>query len=185
MRFAIVMVLWVAASCKQPAPTSRSKILNIDSLFNAQIDLLANVSIDKTLRVGDSIFNTKALGVKLAHELEAFRELGQINRPIYNSLYETATTPDKQSNLTVREYQTKTNAPIKSLRLFYLNDISQLKRIEAILSTQDIYQTSEKKITLDFTLLGDTLRLESYGISGSQQYFWSVPRHFSINAVLQ
>jgi hypothetical protein len=185
MRLAILLVLCAAVSCKQPAPPSRSSILNIDSLFNAQINLLDTVSIDKTLWVGDSEFHTKASRVKLIEELEAFQELEQINRPIYKGQYEIATAPDNQSNLTVREYQTKTNAPIKSLRLFYLNDISQLKRIEAILSTQDVYQTSEKKMTLDFTLLGDTLRLESYGISGSQQYFWSVPRHFSINAVVQ
>jgi hypothetical protein len=182
MRFFILAMLIVMAACQSPELPAHSNILNIDSLLNTQAKLLGKVSISKTLKVGDSAFKTQALSVQLLSELEPFRDISQINRPIYQNNYQVTVRPDPQSNLTIKEYHAKKYAPVKSVRLFYLDNLSQLKCLEATLATEDFYQSSEKKLSLDFSLLGDTLKLESYSISGSQLYFWSVPQHFLVKA---
>jgi hypothetical protein len=185
MRFFILLILFLALACQSPETQVQSNILNIDSLLNTQGKLLGKVSLNKTLKVGDSEFKTQPLSVQLLSELEPFREISQVNRPIYKNNYRVTIYPDSQSNLTVKEYRAKSYAPVKSLRLFYLKNLSQLKRLEATLTTEDFYQSSEKNFSLDFSLLGDTLRMESYSISGSQQYFWSVPQHFLVKASIR
>jgi len=184
MRFLFLTILFVTAACQSPEPQVSSHILNIDSLLNTQAKLLDKVSLDKTLKVGESEFKTQ-VSAPLKSELEPFREISQINRPIYQSNYQVTVHPDTQSNLTIKEYRAKNYAPVKLLRLFYLDNLSQLKRLEATLTTEDFYQSSEKNLSLDFSLLGDTLRLESFSISGSQRYFWSIPQHFLVTVGIQ
>jgi hypothetical protein len=182
MRFVFLVMLFVMAACQSTEPPVRSKLLNIDSLLNTQAKLLGTVSLDKTLKVENSEFKIQARSVQLLLELEPFREISQMNRPIYQNNYLVSVHPDTQSNLTVKEFHSKDYAPVKTLRLFYLDNLSQLKRLEATLATEDFYQSSERNLSLDFSLLGDTMKLESYSISGSQRYFWSVPQHFLVKA---
>ncbi len=185
MRFIFLLALIALAACKPPAtPSVQSNILNIDSLLSAQAKLLSTVSIEKTLMVGDSTFQRQTLQVNLEKELELFKEIGQINRPIYQRAYHTSIKPDTQSNLTIKEFQAVEDVPVKTIRLYYLNEPTQLKRLEATVATEDLYQSSEKKLILDFSILGDTVRLKSYGVSGDQQYFLGAPQYFSMSTTI-
>lgn len=171
----IFLLLIVTSACQKPQIVSHSGILNCDSLLDAQLAGLTSMTLDKKLFVNgvefQSITTDKIDWVK---ELEGFRELNQINRPIYRDAYQIKNTPDPQSNLTIQTWTAKTKIPIRILRLFYLENINNIKRLEAEIVFNELYHRSSKKLRLDFTLLGHP-RLESYEISGSQQYFWGAP----------
>jgi hypothetical protein len=185
MRFFFLLVLGLVAACKPVAPPVRSQVLNIDSLIYAQIKNIPVATIEKTIRVNDSTFYSRIINPELKNELVAFQELNLVNRSIYRDSYQLKVESDKQSNLTVKAWTAIKDAPVKSLKLFYLNKMDRLKRIEAELSTNDLYAQSSKKLSLDFNIMGDTVRLETYSLSGMQRYFWSGPRYFSIDAVIR
>lgn len=184
MRFLFLVIIGLVASCKPVARPVRSQILNIDSLLGAQIKMLPVATIEKSIRVNDSVFQFRTVNTELNKELVAFQDLNLVNRSIYRDSYQLTVQPDVQSNLTVRIWTAKRDAPVRSLKLFYLDKPDRLKRIEAELSSQDLYTQSSKKLQLDFSILGDTIRLETYSISGQQRYFWSNPRYFSVDAVI-
>jgi hypothetical protein len=185
MRFAFLIVLGLVASCKPPAPPMRSQFLNIDSLLDAQLKVVQPSAIEKTILVNDSTFRSDETKPALAKELQAFRELGLMSRPIYRDAYQQTVLRDTQSNLMVKTWTAKEDAPVKSLKLFYLDKIDRLKRLEAEFSTTELYTQSNKKLSLDFSILGDTVKLETYSISGMQRYFWSDPRYFSVVATIR
>ena len=186
MRFAcIVFSVSLLMSCQKTVPSTQASILNIDSLLDAQQQRLKNPKADKKIEVNDSIYGLDSAGLNLSKEFEIFRELEQLNLPIYKGGYIVTTHPDVKSNLTVREYRAKTELPILTLRLLYLDQPNKLKRVEAEFVRKDFYSESYKKLQLDFSLLGDTIRLESYHISGVQQYFWGTPNHFSITSIIK
>jgi hypothetical protein len=185
MRCLFLLILGLVAACKPLAPpVVRAHVLNIDSLIDAQIKNTPVTTIEKTIHVNDSTFQSKANKVELKKELVAFQELNLVNRSIYRDSYQLTVESDKHSNLTVKSWIATKDAPVKSLKLFYLDKMDRLKRIEAELSTNDLYAQSSKKLSLDFSILGDTVRLETYSVSGTQQYFWSAPRYFSVDAVI-
>jgi hypothetical protein len=185
MRFLFLLALGLVASCKPAAPPVRSHLLNIDSLIDAQIKNIPVVNIEKTIHVNDSTFYYKVINQELKKEMVAFQELNQANRSIYRDSYLMTVESDKQSNLTVKAWTATKDVPIKSLKLFYLDKLDRLKRIEAELTTSDLYSQSSKNLSLDFSILGDTVRLETYSISGMQQYFWGAPQYFSIAATIR
>ncbi len=185
MRFLFLSILGLVASCKPVVPPVRSQLLNIDSLINAQVRNIRVATIEKTIHVNDSTFYHRVINPELKNELVAFQELNLVNRPIYRDSYQLTVQSDKQSNLTIKSWTATKDAPVKSLKLFYLDKIDRLKRMEAELGTSELYAKSSKKLLLEFSILGDTVRLETYSISGMQQYFWSDPRYFSVDAVIR
>lgn len=185
MRFLFLLITGLVASCKPVAPPLRSKFLNIDSLIDAQIKNVPIATIEKTIQVNDSIFYYRLINQELKKELVAFQELNLVNRSIYRDSYQITVQSDKQSNLTVKAWTATTDAPVKSLKLFYLHKMDRLKSIEAELSTNELYAQSSKMLKLDFSILSDTIRLEAFSISGKQRYFWSTPRYFSVDAVIR
>jgi hypothetical protein len=168
----IFLLLVLLSACQKPQIVSHSGILNCDSLLNAQLAGLTSMTLEKKLSVNGVEFQSTTTGkIDWAKELEAFRELNQINRPIYRDAYQIKNTPDPQSNLTIQIWTAKTKVPIRTLRLFYLEKLNNIKRMEAEIEFNEFYHRSSKTMRLDFALLGHP-RLESYEISGSQQYFW-------------
>jgi hypothetical protein len=185
MRFVFLLTLVLVGSCKAPAPSSPTQLLNVDSLLDAQLKVVQASTIEKTIRVNDSTFRSVETSPALKKEFLAFRELGLMSRPIYRNTYQLTVQPDTQSNLTVMAWTANEEAPVKSLKLFYLNKLDRLKRLEAKLSTTELYTQSNKTLLLEFSILGDTVRLETYSISGRQRYFWGAPQYFSVDAVIR
>lgn len=184
MRFVFLLILGLVAACKPVAPPVQSQFLNIDSLLEAQVNMISKATLEKTIQVDDSVFQARLDIAGLKRDLEVFRELNLMNRSIYRDSYTLSVSPDRQSNLTVKLWTNTTDAPVKSLKVFYLDKMDRIKRIEAELGSRALYAQSGKKLQLDFDILSDTLLLESYSISGSQRYFWGAQRYFSINAVV-
>lgn len=184
-RVAFLFVLLIA--CSPPEKEIASTTINMDSLLHAQAKILSGRGIEKSVSVGDSTFASTKINtsVNWNDALEAFRELGQVNRPIYRHAYEQKETRDSKSNLMIRTWTAKTNVPVSEIKLYYLPGPKRLKRVEAFINMKDFYFTAHRKMILDFTLLGELNQLESYHISGSQKYFWSAEQKFSVNCIVK
>lgn len=183
MRFIpFCIILFVA--CKAPdAKLTTGQFLNMDSLVKAQAGVLIGYGVKKAIHVNDSVFPIKETRkpIDWNKTLEAFQELSQFNRLIYRDAFSTITKKDSKSNLIIRSWEAKTTLPLRSFKLFFLPATQQVKRIEISMQTSDFYYESERKLVMEFSLLGGENRLESYCIAGSQKYFWAQPEHFSIN----
>lgn len=184
MRFLFLCLVTMAA-CKPPVQEAASNIINIDSLLDAQVKVLAAYGIEKSVSVGDSVYLTKAnAAVNWGAELEAFREIGLANRPMYGNAYSKSVARDAQSNLQIVTWAAKSKVPIKQIELYFLPVENRLKRLVATINMEDFYLTTNRTLTLDFSLLGELGRLDSYKISGSQNYFWFEPQKFSVNSIV-
>lgn len=183
----ILFSLLLAAACKAPdGPSHTGQFLNMDSLINEQSKALIGYSVKKDIQVNDSTFATKEFRnvSNWSNELNAFQELNQINRPTYRDAYVLTDAQDLKSNLIIKTWTARTALPLRSFKLYILPTTSQIKRIEAEMVVSDFYYDSDRKLVLDFSLLGAGNRLEAYHISGTQKYFWASREHFSVSGVI-
>lgn len=161
-------------SCQGP-PKTRNELLAIDSLLDAQIKML---TIQKTQLTKEAIINgqtEKSVEVfndstKWAYELDVFRQLNLVNRPIYLSKYEvTEEIKDTNSNLSIRSIDTKETLPIRWLKVFYQDIPSKIKKIEGYYTESNSVFSGSRKLSLEFQDIQGRLSLVKYQIDGGQE----------------
>jgi hypothetical protein len=159
--------------------------LNIDSLVSAQVKDLttANARISKNASLDKmqarSEFNTDSLG--WATELDIFRQLDVINKPSNKDVYRVVDgEKDVNSNLTVRSYQAKNEAPVRLLKLYYYENIKNLKKIEAVFGEKNTLYSTERSLTMGFDEIAGKNTLINYSIDGIQKMLLSDTVHFTI-----
>ena len=184
----LILLTWLALSACNPLEKKLvNDIPSIDSLITAQTSGLKDYTLVKRVSVDDSIFRvvTVRSPINWSKELEPFREISQINRPIYQRAYAQSLTRDRQSNLMIKTWLAKTTLPFHEIKLYYLPNENLLKRVEAHFTVRDFYLTVTKKLVLDFSLLGEVNRLESYHISIVQKHFWAEPEYFYVDGLIK
>lgn len=127
------LLLLLFGSCSQQEKSS-DKIYDFENLIDHQVSQLSQQArvLGKTSQVSGTKSDTTFLpsGAGWRSELEVFRELEIINKPIYRNEYSIQDpVKDTQSNLKVRQYLSA-NAPITNLRFYYHNDFSGLKKLK-------------------------------------------------------
>ena len=96
---------------------------------------------------------------------------------LFNELLELAPNSDMRLRM-LDEYM----AFLEQNRFECESFIEWFHHVSDLLRRIHSMREEERNLSLDFSLLGDTMKLESYSISGSQRYFWSVPQHFLVKA---
>jgi hypothetical protein len=188
MRLLFFVALITTIGCQQPAsPPSAANQLDWDSLLNSQVGLLTGgdfalkkgVSID-----GPSISQGVAASVNWGKELGPFRSIAFINKPVYRNGYSITTSPDPKSNLTIKSWEATQDAPIRSIKVFYLHDQGQIKKVEATIEERNFVFTSRLQLQMEFSSLEDPWRLERYKVVGSQKFIMGDPTDFSLEGVV-
>jgi len=190
IRFALVLcVALTFVGCNRSNLVYDKPYFDFDSLVSKQIKLigLSNDSIKK-IAVMDGKTDVSEFAVDttvIKNELEVFRQLDVINKPLFKNAYQLATDEkDNKSNLRVRTYRLKNSARVKSavpyVRFFFLNDFQQLKKIESLFEESNSLYTTHRKLMMEFEGAGKEARLKNYSVSGFQKMILNDSVKFSI-----
>jgi hypothetical protein len=188
--FASLLIVAGFSSCRRDE-TSSTHYLSFDSLVTAQAKYLSHskaklkkrASLDgkadsTDLVVPDSTGWSKELGV--------FLQLDMINKPIYRDLYTVHDTRDPKSNLMVRTFEGKAeyikDLPVSSLRIFYLTDFSNIRRIEGVYNEKNTLYGSSQFLSLELQDIHNKNILTSYFIKGNQKMIMADSTQFSVAA---
>lgn len=188
MKLNSLLFFWIIilVSCQTNEPISK-KFFNIDSLIDSQVNYLvaSKASITKFAAVDTandkSTFKPDKEGWE--NELAVFRQLELINKPIYAQAYEQIDGgKDAHSNLKVRTYRAKYEAPIREFKLFYLDHPSQVRKIEARISEQNSLYYSSRSFKIELDDRDNQMTLTHFNVQGIQKMILRDSVKFSITS---
>ncbi len=175
-------------SCDQKNQEYDKPYFDFDSLVNVQITALvkAKASLTKSVVLdGKSDQSTiKVDSAMVAHELDVFRQLDFINKPLYRTNYQiTEGEKDTQSNLITRKYKAKDAAPVSVVTFYYHNNFKQLRKIESEYQEDNTLYSTKRILQLEFDDASGTVLLSRYTLRGSQKMILNDSVKFSIEGV--
>ena len=181
----LVAIVLLAGCGSDEKARLKKTYLDIDSLISTQVkDLkIANARIEKKASLGEtqasSEFKPDSLG--WATELDIFRQLDIINKPSNKDAYLVVDgEKDVNSNLSVRLYRAKNDLPVRLLRLYYYEDLQNLKKIEAVFGEKNTLYSTERSLTMSFEEVAGKNMLTNYSIDGMQKMMLSDTVRFTI-----
>jgi hypothetical protein len=175
--------------CERPAPTQTAHF-NIDSLITSQvIDLSAlHASLTKAGTINAVKQDTVLTALDTAawrRELDIFSEIELFNKPAYRVSYEVNDgLRDASSNLTIRAFQTTEDLPVRYVKLFYLDNLTKLRKIEALYQQDNALMKTQRKLVMEFSDVYNKNILTSYSVEGGQKMFAGDSVHFVINGTV-
>jgi len=180
--FAVALaLLGIVSGCEQRGVHYQG-YYPIDSVVTAQIQFLtaAKASAVKIAKLGDK---EETQTIKAAdstiwvNELEIFRELKTLNKPINQGIYTVENgVPDTKSNLTIKLITAsvadkKHLPPVRSMKIYYHNTLKSIKRIEAQFNEINSLYSSERFLVMEFQDVNNKTVLSSYSVNGGQKMF--------------
>ncbi|MEP2670850.1 MAG: hypothetical protein ABJH04_17725 [Cyclobacteriaceae bacterium] len=188
MRLSVLVLLGMLAlaSCKHNPSVSKN-YFDIDSLIDKQLIYLnkAGASLSKSASI-DSVrdkTNFKPDSASWANELEVFRHLDIINKPIYVDSYNvTDGEKDTNSNLTVRSFEANKEIPVKSLKLYYQENPRKLRKLEAVLSEKNSLYYTTRKFSMELEDVNELMILSKYDVRGVQKMILRDSVRFTISS---
>ena len=187
-----LLVLFVSAcvfsSCEKNIQTS--KLFNIDSLVNEQVNLLTQnkPKLNKEAVLGQTHDDVEYVPDSLgwSKELDIFRQLEAMNKPINKTKYLIDDgLYDPGSNLTVKAFTSLEPLPVRSMRIYYDTDIRKPRKIEAIFDEENSLYESSKKLLLEFQQINNKNLLTYYSIDGGQKMILSDSVTFSVKGKIK
>jgi hypothetical protein len=177
----VAIFLFLFSSCEKEKP--RTQYFAIDSLVNAQIDYFKNVpaTLTKISRLDgrvDSTVLTITDSASWSRELDVFRNLNDINKPIHKGDF--TVQQDYQSNLNVKAFIGKKKQGVEYLKLYYQTPFSRLRKIDAAFREESMLYKSAKILSMEFKDVNHKLILTSYTIRGGQKMLMGDTVIFSI-----
>jgi hypothetical protein len=166
--------------------TMNTHLYNIDSLVSEQSRLLAagNAKLHKEAIVidgNDTLEYTPKDSLAWNRELDVFRQLDAMNKPVNRSNYLVDDNLyDPGSNLTVKAFTALDELPVRSLRVFYDTDIRTPRKIEAVYDEQNALYHSTRNLLLEFQQVNNKNLLTSYSIDGGQKMILSDSVTFTV-----
>lgn len=185
----IFFIVLLAVGCQKQEVKSK-RYFDLDSLVSAQVVYLSKskASLKKEATISKkSSSSVNALdSTAWSHELDVFRQLDLINRPIYSDVYYIKDgAKDSKSNLLIRSYEAPANSTVPYLRLFYQTTPSRLKKLEALYRETNSLYNSQRKLEMYFDDATGKPYLTGFFIEGHQKMILSDSVHYTIQAEIQ
>lgn len=188
----LVAFLFLLTACNRSSLTYDKPYFDFDSLVTHQIKSLSPLgdSIKKIALMDgkQDASNFKATEEVLRHELDVFQQLDVINKPIFKNAFLVSDEEDTKSNLKIRLYQLNPQSNLKSpvdfVRLYYLNNIHHLKKIESVYQEENALYFTKRSLTLEFEEKTDRSMLKRYAISGVQKMILNDSVKFTISSTV-
>jgi hypothetical protein len=189
MKIATFVIVLLAVGCQTQA-IKRKRYFDLDSLVSAQVVYLSKskASLIKNATISEkssSSINTLD-STAWSHELDVFRQLDLINRPIYSDVYDFKDgVKDSKSNLLIRSYEAPSNSAVPYLRLYYQATPARLKKLEAFYQETNSLYKSHRKLEMYFDDNVGKPYLIGFEIEGDQKMILSDSIHYTIRAEIQ
>ncbi len=173
MRIVFLIVFPLLLGCSGQQRDRVVMYYDVDSLISAQQNLLTirGARLIKQARI-DSDSSEKDFvpdSLQWVNELSIFKKT-DINKAMLRGLYTSSVADDTNSNLTIRTLATDSReAEVKYLKLYYLNEIKNLRKMEALWVEQNPIYISSRKLSLTFEDISEKLLLKGYKIDGTQK----------------
>ena len=191
----IVCVLLVTTlfSC-QTGKKKAVALYNADSLITTQVAYLSEhkARLHKITKLGskDSESVTIPESVKgWENELDIFRQLESVNKPVNRRLYVVERSSDVKSNLEIKSFIGKpepgekaVEMPVKYLKVFYQNTPDNIRKIEAQYDESNTLYTGSRFLKMEFQQVYNKTVLTSYSITGGQKMFMGDSVSYDISA---
>lgn len=169
----VVLLVLACAGCGSRQGVYDKVYLDLDSLINVQVEALSAqpVRVEKRSGLGDKTsVTTMALdSLAFQQEMEVFRQLDAINKPGFANDYRVEAEDDPHSNLQVRVYKGPSKATVPEVKLYFLNDLVHLKKIEGRVVEHNALYTSERHLQLTFDDRNGIAQLSGYKVTGMQK----------------
>ena len=184
--FLICSCAFFISACNRSNQQYDKAYFDFDSLINVQVAGLLKVQSTITKRSmingkeDDSSFVLDSL--KLANELDVFRQLDLINRPLYRNTYQIEDgVKDTKSNLFIRSYTAKSPSPVPFVKFYYRSSPRELKKIESVFYEENSLYDTRRNLLLEFDDSTGSLLLSGYQLSGTQKMILNDTVNFSVN----
>jgi hypothetical protein len=186
-RWLVILVAVVAVCCSGVEVRRQSEFYDMDSLINAQVYVLSHhhSKLNKRATVGDRTTSVSLApdSAGWAYELEVFRQLQIAGRPTYRDRYRIEESSDPKSNLRIQSFVVEEkwleDTPVPYVRIYYLDDPADVRRIVCAYKENNALYRSERTLTMRFE--GGTAQpLSHYNVEGFQKLLIGDSIRFSI-----
>lgn len=166
-----------ALSCESEKPPAA--FYPIDSLISDQVHHLAAIGaglFKEALLSGeaDTITITCADTMVWKKELEIFRKLDEINKPVNKQNYKvTDRRVDPGSNLMVKAFESLEQLPVVYLKVYYQGNIRKPRKLEALYDEGNLLFQSARLLSMHFEQIESKTVLTSYSVEGGQKMAFS------------
>jgi hypothetical protein len=184
-----VLLLLLGTACQQQTQrgvlyypvgklvTEQIQYLTLRQAMVQKVALLDGAESETTFVPNDSLAWVK--------ELDIFRTLDVINKPVNQGAYEVQDgIRDQNSNLKIKTFTTNTPLPVRFLKVYYQGNLQQVKKIESHFVEQNALYTAERYMTLEFDQYNNQQVLTRYAIRGGQKMFLGDSVHFHLRATV-
>jgi hypothetical protein len=166
-------LLMAVMSCNEEKPPA--SFYPIDSLISGQVRHLTKIRaglFKESLLSGktDTITYKPADTVTWINELDIFRKLDVINKPVNRGSYLIDDGLfDPASNLTVKAFTSLKKLPVVYLKIYYQGDIDKPRKLEALYDEENLLYQSARHLSMHFQQIEEQTVLTSYIIKGGQK----------------
>lgn len=172
-------------SCNRMNQHYDKAYFDFDSLINVQVTGLikSKVSLRKIAVINGKSDSSYFIpdSLKLANELDVFRQLDLINKPLYRNSYEVKDgEKDTKSNLLIRSYVAIAPSSVPFVKFFYQASTQEIKKVESVFQEENALYNTKRNLTLLFDDNSGSPLLSGYQLSGSQKMILSDTVSFSV-----
>lgn len=185
----LLLITLLLPGCVQQKQRSASYFA-IDSLLAQQVRALhaAKASIRKVSLLDNKESKasfTPADTSAWNKELEAFRSLEVINKPVNRGGYTVKDgVPDRKSNLKVKSFTANAELPVAYLRVYYQGTPDNIRKIESKFRDENAMYESTRYLYMEFENIDQKNLLTYFSITGGQKIFLGDTVKYSINAAV-
>lgn len=187
-----VILIGTAFGCQniKPVDDNISYYYNLDSLINEQQMALQTIKpmLNKRARItNDSSQNSFTPdSLSWSNELNIFKE-ANINIPVLQGLYQSEVRDDDRSNLKIKEFTPveDQNLKVSFLRIYYLDNIQNIRKLEAKYVEDNPIYHSGKDLRMVFEDINGKPMLSKYTIHGSQKMILQDTVSFEIEGMVR
>lgn len=166
--FAIVSMF----GCSEKKAVGAKSFFNIDSLVTFQVQQLkGKYELNKFVEIDGKNEQSRFVpdSLQWANELDIFRQIDQINKAAFRDAYAVNDLRDTSSNLYIREITAQGDVPVSSVRIFYLRDPSDIRKIEATLREENTLYVNTRRLAIEFEPANRINLVRRYRIEGLQK----------------
>lgn len=188
-RVAFILLIIALSSCETKRSNTKYYYA-LDSVLSEQIQYLtlSHATLSKKASLDGREESTSFIPkdtTRWKYEFDVFAEFNDINKPANVGKYLIAHgVKDVNSNLLIYTIESTERLPVVFLKVYYLNNLSNIRRIEGLYREESSLLKSSRKVSMEFQNIDNKIVLTSYSITGGQKMLLGDTVQFSVNGMV-